>query len=334
MPETDSRMTAVTCDTSASWNRLSPGPRGSSRSKRLTEDLLWKIFVLPVGWDQTPFPLREGNRWRFCVFQSVFGIPLHSKLYEVLMSEIVSPGSSQPCVVHLAGIEGAATLSAQTLLQAEDMFQITQLHYPGHSRLTLEEMADGCVSALAERGKTSAIWLGESFGSALALSIAQRHPHATQGVVLAGGFTKSPTPSRLLLAARMWDSFPDRLRRAYLHKRLYRAVRKQPSRIAESSVDAFMTNGQLEFLSWRLRLLAAFDCRDRLDRIRVPLLYLGGEDDKLVDTQTEARILRETISGARTFLFPGCGHAVLAERGVECLELLNNFVPMAKRAAA
>jgi pimeloyl-ACP methyl ester carboxylesterase len=251
------------------------------------------------------------------------------------MSETVSPtGDSQPCIVYLPGIEGTATLSSQTLLQAEELFRITQLHYPGHSRLTLEEMADGCVAALAERGGKSAIWLGESFGSALALSIAHRHPYATRGLVLAGGFTRGPRPSRLLLAARMWDSFPEKWCKAYLRRRLTRRTRREPSRIAPSSVDAFLTNGQLDFLSWRLRLLAAFDCRDNLDRIRVPLLYLGGEDDALVNTHEEARVLRESVPGARTFIFPGCGHAVLAERGVECLELLNNFVPMTKRAAA
>lgn len=237
-------------------------------------------------------------------------------------------------VVYLPGIEGSATLSSHTLWQAGDLFEITQLHYPGHSRLTLEEMADGCVSALAEHGKRSAIWLGESFGSAVALSIALRHPHATRGVILAGGFTKSPNPTRLLLAARMWDAFPKTWGKSYLRRRLSRLVRKDPSRMSASSLDSFLANGQLDFLSWRLRLLAAFDCRGCLDRIKVPLLYLGGEDDSLVNTQEEAQILRERVSGARTYLFPGCGHAVLAERGLECQELMNLFVPTAKRAAA
>ena len=31
--------------------------------------------------------------------------------------------------------------------------------------------------------------------------------------------------------------------------------------------------------------------------ISVPILYLGGEEDTLVDTQEEARILREKVSG-------------------------------------
>jgi pimeloyl-ACP methyl ester carboxylesterase len=95
-----------------------------------------------------------------------------------------------------------------------------------------------------------------------------------------------------------------------------------------------VTNAQMEFISWRMRLLAGFDVRNQISRIDAPVLYLAGEDDRLVNTQEEARVFREQVAESRTFLFPGCGHAVLAERPFECIELIDLFVPMAKRAAA
>lgn len=243
-------------------------------------------------------------------------------------------GDREISIVYLPGMEGSGALASQFLLKAEGLFPITRLHYPGHSRLTLEEMADGCVSALAEQGKSSAIWLGDSFGSAVALTLALRHPHAARGLILAGGISRPKNPSKLLLAARMWDALPEKWRKGYLRTRLQRLVRRNPTRLHPSHVDEFMIHGQLEFISWRLRLLASFDVRDRLGHIDVPVLYLGGEEDGLVNTQEEARLLREEIAECRTFLFPGCGHAVLGERAVECLELIDLFVPLAKRAAA
>ncbi|NUN96219.1 MAG: alpha/beta hydrolase [Candidatus Omnitrophica bacterium] len=243
-------------------------------------------------------------------------------------------GGVDVSMVYLPGIEGSGALASKFLLKAEGHFPITRLHYPGHSRLTIEELADGCVSALAEQGKTSAIWLGDSFGSAVALAIALKHPRATRGLILAGGMTKAPSPVRLLAAARILDTLPSSWRKKALRRRLQRVVRRHPTRFHRSVVDEFLINGQLDFLSWRLRLLSAFNVRSELHKLDCPVLYLGGEEDGLVNTQEESRLLRATLPSCRTFLFPGCGHAVLGERAVECLEVIDLFIPMAKRVAA
>lgn len=242
--------------------------------------------------------------------------------------------TSDPPVVYLPGIEGSGALAAQFLLGAENVFNVTRLHYPGHNRMSLEEMADGCVSALGENGNGSAIWLGDSFGSAVALTIALRHPRATRGLILAGGLTRAPGVSRTLAAARMWDMLPSDWRNSLLRRRLMNLVRKHPARLLRSVADDFLANGQMDYVSWRMRLLAAFDVRPYLDQIDVPVLYLGGEDDGIVETQEEARIIRERVTEGRTFLFPGCGHFVLGERADECLELIGCFVLLAKRVAA
>jgi pimeloyl-ACP methyl ester carboxylesterase len=244
------------------------------------------------------------------------------------------PRGARPRVVYLPGIEGSGALSHTFLSQAESLFPITRLHYPGQIRLSLEEMADGCAQALFEQGIPSAIWLGDSFGSAVALTIAERHPRAASGIILAGGLSKPSSVTRLLFWSRVWDRCPDRWRKAVLRKRLGKLGRRNPHSFTKSAVDEFLSNGHLDYLAWRLRLLAAFDARPFLSEIRVPLLYLGGESDSLVDTHEEAREFRTRVSGARAYLFPGCGHFVLGERPSECVELVNNFLPLVARAAA
>ncbi len=247
---------------------------------------------------------------------------------------LVSNDMASPFIVYVPGITGTGSLSNQFLQKTQQTYNLTQLHFPGHSRLTLEELADGCVNALAEQGRRKAIWLGDSFGSAIALLIASRHPSAVEGLVLASGFTKGPSSSRLTLAARIWDASPEAWRNAFLRKRLLRLARKHPGRLSKSSIEDYLINGQMDFISWRLRLLASFDLRETIPGLTVPTLYLGGEQDSMVDTQEEAQILRQHLSGVRTFLFPGCGHAILTERPEECLELLAGFLPLARRAAA
>lgn len=242
--------------------------------------------------------------------------------------------AGMPAIVYLPGIDGSGALVSQFLSKAEDTFPLIRLHYPGHSRMSLSELADGCVSALAEREQTGVIWLGDSFGSAVALSIALRHPQVTQGLILAGGFSKGPNPLRLLLMARAWDSAPVKWRKKIVHNRLSRLSRRYPVKISPSCVDEVVSNGHLDYVSWRLRLISAFDVREALSNLDVPVLYLGGEEDRIVNTHEESRLFRERVRESRTFLFPGCGHAVLAERPDECLDLIDLFVPLAKRVAA
>ncbi len=239
-----------------------------------------------------------------------------------------------PAIVYLPGIDGSGALVSQFLSKAEDTFPLIRLHYPSHCRMSLEELADGCVSALAEREQTGVIWLGDSFGSAVALSIAMRHPQVTKGLILAGGFSKGPNPLRMLLLARVWDSAPVNWRKKLVHSRLAHLSQRNPTTIPLSCVDEVVSNGHLDFISWRLRLISAFDVRGSLASLDVPLLYLGGEEDGIVNTLEESRLFRDNIRESRTFLFPGCGHVVLAERPEECLELIDLFVPLAKQVAA
>ena len=242
--------------------------------------------------------------------------------------------TGMPAIVYLPGIDGSGALISHFLSKAEESFPLIRLHYPGHSRMNLEELADGCVAALVERDQTGVIWLGDSFGSAVALSIALRHPQVTKGLILAGGFSKGPNPFRLLLMARAWDSAPRHWRKKIVRNRLTRLSRRSPSTIPCSCVDEVVSNGHLDYVSWRLRLISAFDVREALPTISTPVLYLGGEEDGIVNTVEETRIFRDKVPQCRTFLFPGCGHAVLAERPAECLDLIDLFVPLAKRVAA
>jgi pimeloyl-ACP methyl ester carboxylesterase len=239
-----------------------------------------------------------------------------------------------PVVVYLPGIDGSPLLASNFLARAESLFPVTRLHYPSHHKITLEEMADGCVSALTEQGYENAIWLGDSFGSSIALTIARRHPRSTVGLVLSGGMSHCHSPLKMLFLARIWERLPLRLKKLAVRSLYHPLIKHYPNRFSYHLLDELNAAAQWDSLSWRLRLLAAFDLRSYISHIRVPTLYLGGEDDSWVRTMEETRLIRENIPDSRTFLFPGCGHFVLAERPAEALELIEMFLPFAARAAA
>jgi pimeloyl-ACP methyl ester carboxylesterase len=247
---------------------------------------------------------------------------------------LTTMNAGNPVIVYLPDIDGSGAMATTFLSRAQPIFPLTQLIYPGHSRVTLDEMAQGCVTALTEQHQTGAIWLGDSFGSAVALTIALRFPEVTRGLILAGGFSKGPSPFKMLMAAKVWDHTPTKWRKSLVRRQLEHLAKQYPDRISKSSADEVVFNGHLDHVSWRLRLLSAFNLREQLPQLQVPVLYLGGEQDRIVNTHEETRILREAVPDSRTFLFPGCGHLVLAERPDECLEVIHHFIPLAKRSVA
>ncbi len=47
-----------------------------------------------------------------------------------------------------------------------------------------------------------------------------------------------------------------------------------------------------------------------LQRLDMPLLFIGGEDDSIIDTQASAQRLSHLLPSARIHMLPDCGHAV------------------------
>jgi pimeloyl-ACP methyl ester carboxylesterase len=67
-----------------------------------------------------------------------------------------------------------------------------------------------------------------------------------------------------------------------------------------------------------------FDARDRLDEIRVPVLVVGGEHDRL--TLPEASVyLAEHLPKAELHILEGSGHMSMLERYARVNEMLERF---------
>ena len=116
-------------------------------------------------------------------------------------------GPGQPCVVYLPGIEGSGRfgLVYRTGGKSLDRFA------PALPRTSEADLGGDGRWLRGRTGRAGAVacslvrrFLRQRTGPHDRL----RHPHAASAVVVAGGFSKAPNPTRLLLAARFWDTSP------------------------------------------------------------------------------------------------------------------------------
>src|SRR5262245_43409448 len=112
------------------------------------------------------------------------------------MRLIVSADPTLPQVVYLPGLDGTGRLlHRQPGLHAG--FRVDCVSYPQDRFATYEELADLGAELIRSAGGRPAIILAESFGGAVALILALRHPQLVERLLLVNTFAWYPR--RLLI---------------------------------------------------------------------------------------------------------------------------------------
>jgi len=177
--------------------------------------------------------------------------------------------------------------------------------------------------ALAEIGVTRALFVGHSWGCSVAVALAQKYPASVNGLVLASGYyfpsvradvltmsgpaipvvgdlvryTVSPILSRLLwplLTRKIFGPAPVPEKFAGFPKEM--AFR--PSQIRASAAESAMM------------IPDAFGARDHYADLRMPVVIIAGEDDRLIDIDDQSARLHAEITGSTLHRVPGAGHMV------------------------
>jgi pimeloyl-ACP methyl ester carboxylesterase len=195
---------------------------------------------------------------------------------------------------------------------------------PGGTDWTPEAQADAIAEAMALSGVDRAVVVGHSHGAIVAMALAQRHPDAVAGLVLASGYwfptarvdsalvapaampgigpllrwTLAPLFARATLPAAFRGMFaprpvPERFARGFP-----RALAVRPSQIrAEAEDGAGM-------------VAAARRLAPGYGRVTAPTVILAGTADRVVDPDAQSRRLAAAMPDARLRLIPGAGHMV------------------------
>jgi len=178
-------------------------------------------------------------------------------------------------------------------------------------------------SALRRLGVSHAIVLGHSWGASVAVALALKYPKLVQGLVLASGYyyptlradvvafsapaipllgdvlghTISPIITRV-----MWPLLMARLFGPQSVPKKFRAFPKEmalrPSQIRASAEES------------ALMIPAAIHFRNEYANLKMPVVIVAGDEDRLVDIDAESTRLHHDIPQSRFHRVPGEGHMI------------------------
>lgn len=214
---------------------------------------------------------------------------------------------------------------------------------------TIQAAADD-ADELRRRMKLGPVHLyGHSYGGALALEVALRHPGALRSMIVAGGFASVDSlwrglrrrvsqlsgPNRRALiredrtgiSTRASERASEEFRRRFserMENRPYevwktlRLVNRRMMRAMGFAGPHLLRDG------YRHGTLAGWDVRESLSRIRGPVLVTGGEYDHVVPAC--AREIHRGIPGSRLIIGRGEGHLPFLEHRDRYISTVRGFL--------
>ena len=225
-------------------------------------------------------------------------------------------------LIYLPGLDGTGRL----LHRQPRLFEEYHVHcvaYPQQSPATYEQLADLAVTALeASPGRRPGVVLAESFGGAVALTLALRRPDLVERLVLVNTFAFFPRRPLIELLAWLGPWLPNRP--SHPATRGVRGLVFFPAEIPQSERDEWWNRTAdvpMSAFGRRLQMVAALDLRPRLASIRTPSLVFVAPND-LVVPPSAGRALARRLPCARLVPFPS-GHATLIHPRVDIAHWLS-----------
>jgi pimeloyl-ACP methyl ester carboxylesterase len=178
-------------------------------------------------------------------------------------------------------------------------------------------------SALHRLGVSHAIVLGHSWGASAAVALALKYPKLVQGLVLASGYyyptlrpdvvalsapavplvgdilghTLSPMVSRVMWPLLMAKIFgPQSVPKKF--EGFPKEMALRPSQIRASAAES------------ALMIPGAFRFRDEYANLKMPVVIVAGDEDRLVDIDAQSTRLHRDVSQSKFHRVPGAGHMI------------------------
>ncbi|MCK1512728.1 alpha/beta hydrolase [Bradyrhizobium sp. 190] len=178
-------------------------------------------------------------------------------------------------------------------------------------------------SALRRLGVPHAFVLGHSWGASVAVALALKYPKLVQGLVLASGYY-FPTlrPDVVALSAPAVPLVGDVLRHSiapivsrviwpFLMSKIF-GPQSVPSKFAGFPKEMAVRPSQIRASAAESALMipAALDLQDQYASLKMPVSIIAGDEDRLIDTDTQSRRLHGNIVQSKFHRVPGAGHMV------------------------
>jgi pimeloyl-ACP methyl ester carboxylesterase len=254
-------------------------------------------------------------------FVEVDGVRLH----------YVERGQGEPLVLlHGNGSMVQDFQSSGLLRMAAKKYRVITFDRPGFGYSerprsviwTPEAQADLIHAALTKLGVTRAIVLGHSWGASVAAALGQKYPGAVAGLVLASGYYYPSARADVVFASGPAVPIVGDLMRYTLAPLLGRAMwplvlRKifgpapTPQKFAGFPKEMALRPSQIRATAAESALMIpnALAMRDDYADLKMPVVIISGDDDRLIDIHQSAR-LHEEIAQSSLHRVRGAGHMV------------------------
>ncbi|MDI3562523.1 alpha/beta fold hydrolase [Bradyrhizobium sp. Arg816] len=277
-------------------------------------------------------------------FIDVDGVRLH----------YVERGSGRPLLLlHGNGTMIEDLQSSGLIDRAAEKYRVIAFDRPGFGHSSRprggvwgpNEQADLFRKALERLGIQRAIVLGHSWAALIAVALATRHPALVEGLVLASGYY-FPT-SRLDLAAPSVPAIPvlgdvisntispvlARLMWPTLLRKVF-GPQPVPGKFAGFPVEMAVRPSQLHASAEESAMMVpmAGAASKTYREIKMPMVIIAGEDDRLIDVEQSARLHR-MISHSRLRRIAGAGHMIQQTNTSELMAAVDEVASISVQGA-
>lgn len=228
-----------------------------------------------------------------------------------------------PPVLLLPGLDGTGLLFYRQVPSLATRYRVSTLRLPDDAR-SMDDLVAHVDAAIDVLGAPVTL-VGESFGGALALSYAVAHPGRVARLVILNSFPYFGPQARLLLGYHALRATPwgmMRLVRQLTARRLHsRHTGRDEIRRFHALMRATTRNGYLS----RLSILRRYDLRGQLPALRVPTLLLAADEDHLVPSVAQARLMAALLPSATVRVLEGHGHICLIAPDLDLGALIDEW---------
>lgn len=182
---------------------------------------------------------------------------------------------------------------------------------PGDGLLSMERIAEDAVALLDHLGLPPAAVCGLSMGGYAAFALWRRHPERVRALVLAdtraGADSDEAKKGRADLAEKVRRQGPEAAAEAFLPKLLGETTRRERPEMVARVREMILANPARGICDALAGLAARADSTDVLREIRVPALFVVGEED-VVSPPAEMEAMHRQVAGSRLVTLPRVGH--------------------------